>query len=863
MVTSADRQAMPDLVWALRRGESGPVVQGRTRASLADAVRALSAPAPAGFAGPNPRGRRFSGSPPPTTQAPRWRSSRTSSSTWSSRYREGHRERTVRRRARGAHRAAQGRCRGACRGRRLHAEAVDGVDRLPRATRDAARPGRRRGRARTHVRPAGRRHLSLRPRLGRGAARDPPAHRHGIPRYDDLDVLVLTTGEQLVAIGGGEYRTEVDGFRRIVASRTVGRSPSPTARATSSGRAPRAASPIPTTRPACSNGSSRGGSTRTTTSSSTAGATTTSIPGHPRADRREGCTRTRSAGVTRGTAARSALRASSTTSPVRTPSDPTRRPPCSRGSPSAWRGAAARSSRSAGTSRRPARARSNSPPGSLPGRSTPLPSSRRARWSTPTPEYRSSAGAHGWGGGHHRGRAGNPARRRADRPRRRRGGAPRRRGRALRARRRADRRQHARPAAGRSCRWSARRRGRRSIPGAAAVRAPGRRAVPAAATGVRGREPPARRERAPRPHLRGDRDRGRDDRPGPRPADDVDAGVRDPGRLRRRAGRDPDAADPLRVHVPGPVQPVARHGHGVAARGAQRSRHDAHLVHRQRAGRRAADPQRPPLLRERRAGGRRRGRPGTGAGEQPAGGAVAQRHVAAGRERPRVRRPLDRELLLPQPRDQPDARGPRRARLGRLRGLQRGRAAPGAHPGRATRHTGDGPRRRREHRSAADRCRLRDVAQSGRPPLVAAAAPGPTPLLRRTRLAGREPRRSGRDHRRHERRRTRRPGAGVGAQGRVLGAGRRGVRVQAHDARCAADPGPSTRDDASSSTSPTTASPISCTSAPAASRSGSTRVAAGSRPNWSSTCRTRPSRVGCASPTTRTPSSRSTSPATA
>lgn len=38
---------------------------------------------------------------------------------------------------------------------------------------------------------------------------------HGIPRYDDLDVLVLTTGEQLVAIGGGEYRTEVDGFRRI------------------------------------------------------------------------------------------------------------------------------------------------------------------------------------------------------------------------------------------------------------------------------------------------------------------------------------------------------------------------------------------------------------------------------------------------------------------------------------------------------------------------------------------------------------------------------------------------------------------------------------------------------------------------
>ena len=40
----------------------------------------------------------------------------------------------------------------------------------------------------------------------------------------------------------------------------------------------------------------------------------------------------------------------------------------------------------------------------------------------------------------------------------------------------------------------------------------------------------------------------------------------------------------------------------------------------------------------------------------------------------------------------------------------------------------------------------------------------------------------------HERRRTRRPGARVGAQGRVLGAGRRGLRVQAHDARCAADP---------------------------------------------------------------------------
>lgn len=57
VVTSADPQAMPDLVWALRRGETGPVVQGRTRASLADAVRALSAPAPAGFGGLNPRGR--------------------------------------------------------------------------------------------------------------------------------------------------------------------------------------------------------------------------------------------------------------------------------------------------------------------------------------------------------------------------------------------------------------------------------------------------------------------------------------------------------------------------------------------------------------------------------------------------------------------------------------------------------------------------------------------------------------------------------------------------------------------------------------------------------------------------------------
>jgi hypothetical protein len=57
VVTSFDPQAMPDLAFALRRGESGPVYRGRSRTSLADAVRALSAPAPAGFGGLNPRGR--------------------------------------------------------------------------------------------------------------------------------------------------------------------------------------------------------------------------------------------------------------------------------------------------------------------------------------------------------------------------------------------------------------------------------------------------------------------------------------------------------------------------------------------------------------------------------------------------------------------------------------------------------------------------------------------------------------------------------------------------------------------------------------------------------------------------------------
>ena len=57
VVTSFDAQSMPDLAFALRRGEAGPVYQGRARTPLADAVRALSAPAPAGFGGLNPRGR--------------------------------------------------------------------------------------------------------------------------------------------------------------------------------------------------------------------------------------------------------------------------------------------------------------------------------------------------------------------------------------------------------------------------------------------------------------------------------------------------------------------------------------------------------------------------------------------------------------------------------------------------------------------------------------------------------------------------------------------------------------------------------------------------------------------------------------
>lgn len=57
VVTSFDPQAMPDLAWSLRRGETGPVYQGRARTSLTDAVSALSTPAPAGFGGLNPRGR--------------------------------------------------------------------------------------------------------------------------------------------------------------------------------------------------------------------------------------------------------------------------------------------------------------------------------------------------------------------------------------------------------------------------------------------------------------------------------------------------------------------------------------------------------------------------------------------------------------------------------------------------------------------------------------------------------------------------------------------------------------------------------------------------------------------------------------
>ena len=113
----------------------------------------------------------------------------------------------------------------------------------------------------------------------------------------------------------------------------------------------------------------------------------------PRGDRRAACIRTSCAGATPPTGARCASRASSTTSPGRAPSDRTRRPRCWPASPSAWHGAAARSSRSARTSTAPAPARSSSPPGAQQDRWTALRSPRRARWSTPTPEFGSSAGA--------------------------------------------------------------------------------------------------------------------------------------------------------------------------------------------------------------------------------------------------------------------------------------------------------------------------------------------------------------------------------------------------------------------------------------------------------------------------------------